>query len=329
MIGKTTKQMQPNNRPLAPWSKPEERLWAQLALALTRPAEVGPCLDDETLLAFHEGRLSKNEEAKVREHVAACADCYDRWLEARDWVPQPTLISLLARIKEFFLSGAAPRRKVWFGAAGVLATACLILTFTFLYFQPSGLVLDEWAAAELRGLVRIAPGGVVPKPPAGAAVSPRIRGFPLADFPLTGEDLAAFTSGIRLAAVKLAGIEPSWQAVVERLSELPASSQGTGAPGRWQDGRELLVALGYWSALVAVACETASSEDEVVRQSYLLARQRQLERLWTLVQASSLSPEVQKTVATWVQEATASQGRDLCRLQPVVFARELVGDPRS
>lgn len=329
MSGRKTNQTHLQSSSSSPLGEAEVRLWAPLALVLTQPDKVGPCVDDETLVAFHEGRLSQAEETEVREHVGVCAECYERWLEAREWVPQPSPISLLARIKEFFLRGAETGRLGWFGAAGALVAACLILTFSLWYFHSPRLVWDEWTAAELRGLVRLAPGGLVPKHPAGAVEGPRIRGFTVTNFPLAGEDLAAFTAGIRLAAGKLAETEPSWRAVLEYLTDLPALPRGTNGLGRRQDGRELLVALGYWSALVAVACDTVLPAGEVVWQSYALERYRQLERLWSQVQASALAPEVQKTVAAWVQEAAVLKGQNLCRLQPVVLARKLLGGSGS
>lgn len=323
MTGERSERIQPKSAPLR-WSERDERLWAQLALALHRPENVKACLDVEILAAFHEGRLSKTEENAVLEHVADCPDCYESWLDARDCISTAASFPVISWIKDFFQSFFAAKRRVWIGAVGTLAAACLILVFSLSHMGRTAFVLDEWMAAEFRGLVSVSPGGVVSGPPQRILRAARIKGFSIKEVLLSEEDFVAFTYGVRRAAENLAAVEPSWQPVVDRLPDIPAFCRRENGMVQCRGGREFLVAMGHWSAMLSMACGVPD-EGNTIPESYWVERKRQIEHLRSRGRESSLFPEAQKTLDLWVQEASDAQGRDLCRLKPVVLVSDIWG----
>lgn len=62
---------------------------ALAVLAVTARCKDEHCVDDETLLAWHEGALSDSEAARVKHQVAHCERCFDLWCELCEALPRP------------------------------------------------------------------------------------------------------------------------------------------------------------------------------------------------------------------------------------------------
>ncbi|WP_448383310.1 hypothetical protein [Desulfosoma sp.] len=301
----------------------EERLAALLALMVTEPEEPEAHLDEAMLVAFHEGRLNGQQEAVVREHVANCRHCYAMWQDARDCASTETEESVLAPFKEFLRQHGMIFRtgRIW--AAGALAAASLVVILSLYPRGPSGFPLDEWATSELRGLVSISPGGLVPRPP-GPVRSYRIKGFSPEKESLSRVDLTAFAAGVGFAAQKLAEKEPAWRPVMERLPKIPETCSWNEGALSCPEDRQWLVALGHWSALVSLACDAFPGGFEATAEGYRLERESRLSNIFRQVVRSNLPAETLEKISYWAPKGAAALPMDLCTLEPVTLARDLL-----
>lgn len=302
----------------------KERLLVQLVLALSHPKKTGSCPAAETLTAYHKGCLTREEERMVQEHVAVCPECYDKWLAVMALPAPSRLASFWHRLRHFWRGFSLSRPTAWLGPVGVVAALLLLLDFTFFERKPADLELDEWRTREWRSLLRIAPGGILAHQPPSSLPGPDLSRMVPQDFPLRGEDLTAFTAGLRLAAAKLAAPEPSWQEMAAPFSESNLLSREANDSPQSPKHQRLLAALGYWSALVAVACDLPADHKDQILTPYLAERHRQLERLLDQARQTPLSAETRKILAEWQQQAKSLPGRQLCQFPPVAYARELL-----
>jgi hypothetical protein len=63
----------------------EEREYLKAALR-ERRAEIGPCLNEELIVAFYSGQLVESEEESVRDHLAECPECLEMSRDARQFL---------------------------------------------------------------------------------------------------------------------------------------------------------------------------------------------------------------------------------------------------
>jgi hypothetical protein len=63
----------------------EEREYLKAALR-ERRAEIGPCLNEELIVAFYSGRLVESEAESVRDHLAECPECLEMSRDARQFL---------------------------------------------------------------------------------------------------------------------------------------------------------------------------------------------------------------------------------------------------
>lgn len=63
----------------------EEREYLRVALRARR-TEIGPCLNEERIVAFYSGRLGESEAESVRDHLAECPGCLEMARDARQFL---------------------------------------------------------------------------------------------------------------------------------------------------------------------------------------------------------------------------------------------------
>ena len=101
-----------------------------------RMAPRGPCIPEDRLVAFYEGRLGDLDADEVREHLVTCPSCLEAASDARRFVAEMS--------DSRVLTPPRARRRILLAAAAVLAGIVVIVGGTRLAGRRAKLDPTTW-----------------------------------------------------------------------------------------------------------------------------------------------------------------------------------------
>jgi hypothetical protein len=278
------------------------------ALELTRRPPEGHCPDEEQIAAWTNDALSERRANEVKSHVAHCERCFAIWTELLDGEapvaesdppsPGPVRLPWLRGWRGLFGGGALMATL-----AGVLAVLVVVPALDDRELQ-SGLDsgFETFAGA-------YAPGELAHRWPWSAGFATR-AGKGVGGEPLERVANAAFRAGIVEGIRQLAVGNEFWEEVLRAAGPQQEPCEPADVPEGCGDVARDMTALGRWSALTYLACESPRDVSSAVPArlgaTFWEQQHAVLERLEVRISETLPASAYARLLGQWLEQPESS-----------------------